>query len=223
MQDAFELKNFLHSPKPTLLIIGKTRSHKTHLLSKAISFSDPNHMVLRLKGRSNLQPSTLTTLFSKHWAIQSSETDELESHAQLDHALNCLYLQNQTCLLLVEQAHLLPISVLTALCHLSHQQENKSICVRIILVGCPELVSKINALYPKKFPLPNAIYLAEITNTPKKRKRYWQTQGAKTMMALTLCMSGFLWWKMQENSVLLHAHQSAKNQTEQKPLQPSFA
>ena len=221
MQDAVELKSFLHSPKPMLLIIGKTGGHKTPLLSKAIAFSDPNHMVLRLKGRSNLAPSILTTLFSKHWAIQATQSSDEESHKTLDHALNCLYAQNQTCLLLVEQAHLLPISILTALCHLSHQQENKSICVRMILVGYPEVISKINALYLEKFSRPPVIYLTAPMNATKKWDRYWQTRQIKIISTLVLCMSGFLWWKTQENRVLLHAHQVIQNQTEQKQSQTS--
>lgn len=222
MQDAVELKSFLHSPKPMLLIIGKTGGHKTPLLPKAISFSDPNHMVLRLKGRPNLQPAILTTLLSKHWAIQATKSIDDESHETLDHMLNCLYAQNQTCLLLVEQAHLLPVSILTALCHLSQQQENKTVRIRMILVGYPELISKIHALYSKKFSHPHIIYLSTLKNSHKKWDRYRQTPQIKIIAAFLLIMSGFLWWKTEENRVLLHAHLSIQNQTEPKQSQTSL-
>ncbi len=206
MQDAIALKQFLQSVNPLLLILGTIGSRKTDLLSKAIDYSDPNHMVLRLKGRSNLPPSILMTVFSKHWALKTVGDEAIGINEKLNCIIKCLEEQQQHCLLLVEQAHLLPMTILNALCHLNHIQENKSIAIRIILVGYPELASKISALTSKNAGELNVIYLNKMPtqSIPQKREPFWQTRSVKTVAVLVLCMSGFLWWKMQESRVLFH-------------------
>ncbi len=199
MRDTDELKNFLQSTDPMLLILGTTGGRKIPLLTQAISFSSPNQMVLRLKGRSNLQPSVLTELLSKHWAVQFDGITTGNLNDALNRIIDCLRARKETCLLLVEQAHLLPTSILDALCHLSQQQANKSVTIRIILAGYQELISKINMLSLKKFEKPREIYLRNNTHKKKFQKKIM----APIMLAL--CLSGFLWWKTQGSRVLFHA------------------
>lgn len=213
MQDATSLKTFFHSEKPLLLIVGKRGSDKTKLLSQAITYCDPAHMMLRLKGQMQLRPIALTELFRKHWAV--TVTDHNKLNESLEEIISCLNAKRQTCLLLIDNAHLLSIAMLAALCHLSHQQEKKRIAIRIILAGQAELISKTNALYLKKFTRPPMIRLpdpAPVISLPRFSllsfpKKFFhviaKTHPIKIMTVAGLIFTGFFGWKMQ-NSTLIH-------------------
>ena len=145
MQDATELKQFFRYQKAMLLMVGNNRSKQSGLLAKAISYSDPNHIVFRLKGKSTLTPTKLTDIISKHWAVRYSNTSACSWDKKFDYILDCLSTHNQTCLILIQQAHLLSADTLKALCYLSGQQTNDTARIRIVLSGYPELVSAVNA------------------------------------------------------------------------------
>jgi len=200
------LTDFLTSEKPMLLILGNRGSDKTKLLSDAVSHCDPSTMILRLKGRMRLHPTVLPELFRKHWAVATNENDRLNE--SLNSIIQCLHTQQQTCLLLIDNAHLLSIAVLAALCHLAHQQENKRVVIRMVLAGNAELVSKINALYLKKFTRPPTIRLPDpIPQNHMRRfsfaspKQFFsvaiQAHSIKIISAATLILVGFFFWKME--------------------------
>lgn len=203
MQDAAELKRFLNSDRPLLLILGTGHFHKSQLLSKAFVLSDPKNMVFRLKGRGSVTPTFLIKLFSKHWAITKKEFHSHRIEEILDYNMDCLIAYEQKCLLLVEQAHLLPISVLALLCHLSQRQENKPLCIQIILAGHPELSSKISALNTKKLTKPPVIYLSPITKNKtekaKKPRRFFVNK--KMFGVLGVVGSVLIYLSLQNTSI----------------------
>lgn len=204
MRDTDALKDFLQSDESMLLITNEVGERKTPLLTKAITLSNPDHMVFRLKGRPNTQPAALANLLSKHWAVQF-DANQTSISEKLSAAINCLNTHKQSCLLLVEQAHLLPMAVLNTLCHLSHAQTNKPAVVRIILAGYPEFISKINAFHFKNFASPRVIYIKNNAIAPITPQRLLP------IIAITLCLTGFLWWKIQGSVVLFHVHSSTPN------------
>lgn len=219
MQEASRLKQFFQSNKPMLLTLGNHNSSKSNLLSLTTSLVSPDQMILRIKGKSTLTPSHLVELFQKHWAVDIVKKSSQPLNAQFDDILDCLRQHHQSCLLIIDQAHLLPIAVLASLCHLGHQQENQPIAIRVILAGHPELSSKVNALYLKKFAQPPVIMLKdpEINQSrqtknraPSRLQAGWQRHRVKSVALVSLFACGFFWWKLQSTNLLYPHHLEAK-------------
>ncbi len=212
MQEAIQLKHFFQSKKPMLLLLGKHGAQRTEILSQAITFTTPDQMVLRLKGKTTCKPDNLTSIFKKHWAVNIKPSDN-RLNTQLDEILECLTRQKQSCVLLIDHANLLPISVLAALCHLSHKQENQFIAIRIILAGHESLASKINALYLKKFAFPPVINLSSQTLAQKNKaansKSFWHKHRVKSLAIAGIFVCNLFLWKMQPYSFLKPTHHIA--------------
>ncbi len=186
-----------------LLVSCNNRAEKSLFLSNLISHCDPQKIFFRLKGRPNFHPALLPELFTKHWAIQNNTGNRKKSQASFDHILTCLKTHGQHCLLIIEQAHLLPLPVLEILCRLAHHQTENGTHIQIVLLGYPEIMSKINGLYLEKHSAPEMLRLTPIkkikTNTYPSAPIAIQRNFSAVLFILFA--SGFLWWKTQATGV----------------------
>lgn len=142
---------FLHSDEPLLLIVGQRHSGKSELLSALVDKIQVSRPVMRLRGKANLTPTDLTELLSKHWAI---DLDRQRKRVQesLDAVLLQLQQHDQRCVLVVEHAHLLSLSVLAAIVHLALTQSESEGETRlhVVLSGQASLVESLQRLGPKR-------------------------------------------------------------------------
>lgn len=218
MQEAVKINDFFKSKKPLLLVLGNESSDRSELLAAARDLATTDQMILRIKGKSSFEPSALIHSLKKHWAIKIRKSDK-PLNEKLNDAIACLEAQQQSCILLIDQAHLLPISMLAALCHLSHQQEGHTISIRIILAGVDSLATKIQALYLKNFAPPPIIKLnPKQQTTPKKQnpaneKSFWQHHRIKSLAAVGLIACSFTLYKVEQNNLpYTHHPQFVKQQ-----------
>ncbi len=118
--------------------------------------------VIRLQGEHHLQPAQLTTLLSHHWDLNINLSDTSYRH-QLDEVITDLTDKHQACVLIVEDAHCLPISTLAALSHLTIKQDDSTVYLHVLLLGKSELLNKVSSLQTKTIP-----YIQ--TNRPSQEK-----------------------------------------------------
>lgn len=145
------LKHFFKSNTPLILVIGKEGCGKTDLINHFIGSIQKQYRIIRLQGDSSLQPTELTTLISQHWDFYYNPL-ETKYRYQLDEILNKLSSKNQSSVLVVDSADLLPISTLAALSHLAIKQEGQSVNIHVILLGEFGLLKKIGGLQAKRIP-----------------------------------------------------------------------
>ena len=120
------VKRHLQSHSPLMLIVGEKGSGKTNLLTDIILQMRVSRSIIRVQGRQKLHPTQLVNVLSKHWTTKSINEDQrLEN--QLDEVLNELAKHNQSCILVIDDAQLLSLSMLAALTHLATQQNGKKI------------------------------------------------------------------------------------------------
>lgn len=210
------LQDYLESQRPLLLLVHAIRSHRKHWLAKTKTLLNPDEIIFRIRGKPNLTSDALDTLLSQHWAVRYNNSDAKTWAERLNFVLHCLTEHNQRCVLIIEQAHLLSPTFLQVLCYLSYQQENKSPHIRIIMAGHPDLIQTIDALYLKQFKRPVIIHASDIVLTENEPhfsqvrgalSKFWNMHSIKTLAVLALCISGFLWFKMQNAELLFHAKQ----------------
>ena len=133
------LRRFLQSNTPLLLVIGEGSSSKSQLLSQLVADVQVDQRVIRLQGERHLQPAQLTTLLSRHWGLNIDLSNASYRH-QLDAVITDLTHKQQSCVLIVDDAHRLPISTLAALSHLTIKQDNGTVYLHVLLLGKPELL-----------------------------------------------------------------------------------
>ncbi len=150
-QQLNSVKRFLQAQNPLMLIVGEKGSGKTNLLTDIVLQMRASRHMLRLQGHQSLHPSQLAKVLSKHWAIKHIDKNQrLEN--QLDQALSELAEHKQACILIVDDAHLLSLSMLAALTHLATQQDGKRVHLHLLLSGRPILSEKMNNLQTKSIP-----------------------------------------------------------------------
>ena len=145
------IKRFLYSSQSLMLIVGEKDSGKTNLLSDIVSQMRASRRVIRLQGTPNLRPLQFFNTLSKHWSIQNVDKHQRIEN-QLDKMLDGLMKHHETCLLIIDDAHLLSLSMLAAISYLAMQQDSKCISLHILLTGRPVLSEKINSLQTKEIP-----------------------------------------------------------------------
>jgi len=145
------VKRHLQSHNPLMLIVGEKGSGKTNLLTDVILQMRVSRHIIRVQGRQKLHPSQLVNVLSKHWTTKNINKEQrLES--QLDEILDELSKHDQSCILVVDDAQLLSLSVLAALTHLATQQNGKKTHLYLLLSGRPILSEKMNSLQTKDIP-----------------------------------------------------------------------
>lgn len=145
------IKRFLQSPQSLILLVGERESGKTQLLDDVITQMRASRMIIRLQATPNLTPSQLAEAISKHWAIKNADK-AARIETQLDKMLEGLTKHSQQCILVIDDAHLLSLSVLAAISHLATQQDGKAIHLHILLTGRPILSEKMGSLQTKEVP-----------------------------------------------------------------------
>ena len=160
------ITRYLRSADPLLLVLGEKGSGKTHLLTQTVTQTRVSRHLIRLQGSASIQPIQLAKVLSKHWAAKIHD-----KHARLESQLHEIILglakHEQECVLLIDDAHLLPFSVLAAISHLAMMQDNMRVHLHIILSGRPSLQRKIQNLQAREIPLINlSAPTSETTITP---------------------------------------------------------
>ncbi len=145
------VKRFLESQNPLMLIVGEKGSGKTNLLSDIVLQMRVSRHIIRLQGQQGLHPSQLAKVLSKHWAVKNTDKD-LRIESQITQMLDGLAEHKQSCVLVIDDAHLLSLSMLAALSHIATQQDGKPVCLHLLLSGRPILAEKMSNLQTKEIP-----------------------------------------------------------------------
>ena len=144
------LQNFIISTDSLLFISGEVGSGKTVLIEQFILQVRISTQILRIHGHAKFKPNHLLKLLNKHWAdTEIRKTARLEQ--QLTTLLNALNQHDQSRVLLVDDAHLLPFSVLAALSHLASIQQQR-VHLHVILIGRRGLLRKMQSLVSREIP-----------------------------------------------------------------------
>ncbi|PHQ78792.1 MAG: hypothetical protein COB66_08180 [Coxiella sp. (in: Bacteria)] len=151
MQHLEEIRRFAHSTDPLMLVLGNTGTGKTDLLDHVVSQVTMSHPIIRLKGRDHIKPRPMIKQLSEQWEVAVvDQTTSLSE--QLQELVDGLIRQDNYCLLLVDDAHLLPFSVLAALVHIAIQQDTQ--ChMHLVLSGRISLFEKVHTLHDQTMPV----------------------------------------------------------------------
>jgi len=222
------LQQFLTSSNPLLMVSGEVGSGKTILLDQFVSQIRITKQVLRIRGQAKFQPANLIRLLSKHWATKGfRKTAKLET--QLQQMLDGLSHHDQHCILVVDDAHLLPFSVLAALSHLAVIQ-SENVHLHVVLSGRRGLISKMQSLVTREIPTIE-LKQGEITADSQHQRdesderidilpaaaiktravidasgNFWQQHGVRlaALCALALITLAFTWARHHPNTLPFH-------------------
>lgn len=142
---------FLRSQDPLLLVVGDKGAGKTDLLTKIVQQFRISRHVIRLQGTSNIHPLQLAKMLTDHWAAKIHDRNA-RIEDQLHDIITGLNKHEQSCLLVIDDAHLLPFSVLAAISHLGVIQECMPVRLHMILSGHFPLINKMQNLQTKDIP-----------------------------------------------------------------------
>lgn len=145
------IRRFFHSSSSLMTIVGEKNSGKTELLANIVLQMRESRPIIRLEGKTGLYPSQLVDVLSKHWAIHQADKHQ-RVETQLDEMIQNLSKHTSSFILIIDDAHLLSLSVLAAISHLVTQQEGNKVYLHILLSGQPILAEKINSLLTKEIP-----------------------------------------------------------------------
>jgi len=151
LQQLNSIKRFLQSHNPLMLIVGEKDSARNNLLTDIVLQMRVSRHIIRLQSHHSIHPSQLVKVLSKHWAINNIDKNQRIEN-QLDQMLGGLAEHNQSCILVVDDAHLLSLSVLAGLSHLATQQDGNKVHLHLLLSGRPILSEKMNSLQTKDIP-----------------------------------------------------------------------
>jgi type II secretory pathway predicted ATPase ExeA len=145
-----DIKNFSKSDAPLMLVLGEAGSGKSELLQQTEEqLTSAN--VVRLHGKQHIKPRFMVQELSSHWHIPVVDHGE-PLVDQLHTLVNGLIREKRLGFLIVDDAHLLPYSVLAALVHIAIAQEN-GCHLHLLLSGRVSMLDKIKTLHDQDFPL----------------------------------------------------------------------
>ncbi len=146
-----QLKQFMHSDTSLFLILGEVGSGKTNLLHKMTHQPAALCSIVRLKGKNHLKPQTLLSDLSKQWKVALSD-HQAPVKDQLVQLMHGLIRMNHHSVLFIDDAHLLPFSLLTALIQVAVEQEKVGCHLHVVLAGRPSLGDKVSMLDTREIP-----------------------------------------------------------------------
>lgn len=138
------LQNFYHSKNVLLAIIGVTGSGKSTLLKQFITQLGNNAQIHQVEGQSDFDQSMLVETLASGFKL--SIPDEESAEEQLDAQLVEIQQSKKTCLLVIDNAHLLPSETLQAICDLIAQQSSNQMRLHVLLAGEISLQARFDVL-----------------------------------------------------------------------------
>ncbi len=134
------------APRAIISLTHTNHSTRQRDLDKWLSSQPSSTPILRINCHQALTPHQL-----KRWSLQNVTTLPMSLEQQLQTILNHLTTHHFHRILIIESAEQLPLSTLTALSHLDHQQTTLSRpLLQIVLCGTQELTQHIDGITLKK-------------------------------------------------------------------------
>lgn len=142
-----QIQQFSCGDEPLMLVLSRVGNAKRVLLDNACDTIKVEKPVIFLDGKDHLKPHDVITALSWQWQIDVTGSGaSLED--QLQALLNVLQQQKKASVLIVDDAHLLPFSILTALIQTATLQIEQ--ChLHLILAGRESLKDKVASLYER--------------------------------------------------------------------------
>lgn len=138
------LQDFCLNKNVLLAIIGVTGSGKSTLLKQFITQLSNNVQVHQAEGQSDFDQSMLVETLACGFKL--SIPDEESAEEQLDAQLVEIQQSKKACLLVIDNAHLLPSETLQAICDLIAQQSSNQMRLHVLLAGEISLQARFDVL-----------------------------------------------------------------------------
>jgi type II secretory pathway predicted ATPase ExeA len=133
----------IETKKGFMLVTGEVGTGKTILLRKLMRLLDPRvHFVF--VSNSHLTSYGLTELMVENLGLSNKEKNRLEMIQDLNNYFIQQLRTGRTVALLIDEAQKLSDEALEGLCDLSNLETDEEKLLQIVLVGQPELVTKLN-------------------------------------------------------------------------------
>ncbi len=149
-EEMLDLVQYLaHYKNQMVAITGAAGSGKTTFEDIFISQLGETARVIKLNGDPNLDVMRLVEFLSDSFTLPWTPSQNVEE--VLDQQLQAFQAKDKVCILVVDNAHLLPEETLEALIYLVEQQSENQMRFHAILFGDPTLVQKVkNILQPNE-------------------------------------------------------------------------
>ncbi len=139
------IRDFLQAQQPMMLVLGEAQSGKSELLDQAMEQLATSHNAIRFQAKQHLKPRVMIQEIAHQWHIP------IEDHGdpfveQLRVLVNGLTRENREGILLIDDAQLLPYSVLAALIHAATTQ-GQNCRLRLLLSARMSFHDKVRTLY----------------------------------------------------------------------------
>jgi len=144
MKHLDRLKQFLRSNDPLLLVVGNGGRGKTTLLRQASEQTPSALPIVYVPGRSTMRIAGLMSQLSGVWELPL-ESSRLSADKQIDLLLHHLMQRQQKGVLIIDDAHLLPYSLLSVLVRVVLEQSDDCY-LQCVLSGRLSFVDKVRVL-----------------------------------------------------------------------------
>jgi len=131
------LQYLCHYNNVLALVLGVSGIGKSLLMAQIVSQVADTMTVAAVQADPALDIQRLTEIFATGFGAPWQP--ELSFDQQLEEQLQAIQLQDRICLLLIDDAHLLPNETLAALLDMLHQQSEAQMRLHVILFGEPQL------------------------------------------------------------------------------------
>lgn len=131
------LQYISHYKNQLMLVTGENGAGKTTLADLLVKQMGDGMTISRLSAEANFDVSRLIEWISDAFCVAWQVGQPLEQ--MLDEELNALQLKDKPCLLVIDNAHLLPVETLEALLYLLGQQSEHQMHLHVLLLADPSL------------------------------------------------------------------------------------
>lgn len=152
-EETLDLLQYIsHYKNQIMLVTGESGSGKTTLAELLLNQIGDTMTVARLSAEANFDVTRLVEFLSDAYGVPWQPDQALEQ--MLDEELSAMQLKDKPCLLVIDNAHLLPVETLEALLYLVGQQSDHQMHLHVLLLADPTLLQTFQALLE-----PNEEYL----------------------------------------------------------------